>query len=62
MQWLRQFRCFINGHNHQPIKSIWVRYRQPMYFENEFAQEGENIVSKLYCPNCGDVVMIEVKK
>ena len=62
MQWFTRLFCFLGMHQYQPIRQIWVQHHQPLYFDGSYAREGENITTKLYCPHCGDVVVIEVDK
>lgn len=61
-QWVSKIKCFFGVHQYIPIRSIWVRFKQPVYFGNEYGQEGETIVSVIYCPVCGKRTEITVLK
>ena len=64
LQWVRTIGCVFGFHRHIPIREEWLLYRQKeLYLENQdYMKNGENIVTVLYCPVCGDRIKIDVKK
>ena len=61
-QWVSRIKCFFGFHQYISIREIWVRYKQPVYYDNEYGSEGEHIVSVIYCPICNKRVNIKILK
>ena len=63
-QWIRKIGCVFGFHGYIPIREEWLLYRQrELYLENQdYMKQGENIVSVIYCPHCGDRIDIKIKK
>lgn len=57
---MRIIGCWFGAHQWIPIRHIWVRFQRQIYFDNKYAEEGEQIVTKLYCPVCGKMKEIKV--
>jgi hypothetical protein len=64
MEWIRRIACFFGFHQYVPIRGSSFLYRQKeLYIENQdYMRETELIISKLYCPHCGKVMEINIKK
>lgn len=62
MKWIGKILCWCDIHQWIPVREVWVRFRSPQYFENEYTQEGENIVSKIICVRCLKSIEIDIKK
>ena len=65
MWFVRRLFCFFGFHQYVPIRGSAFLYRQkePFLLENQdYMKETELIFSKLYCPHCGDIIKIGIKK
>jgi hypothetical protein len=58
---MRRIGCFFGFHQWIPIRYIWVKFHAQMYFKNKYSHEGEQVVSKLFCPICGATKDIKVE-
>jgi len=64
MQWYSKIRCFLGIHQWVAIREEWFLYKQKeLYLEHpDYMKQGENIVSVIYCPCCGERRVIDIKK
>jgi len=62
MDWYGRIKCFLGLHQFHPIRFVWVRFKSPVYYDGEYPQEGEIIVSVLVCTCCNKRIEIDVKK
>ncbi len=61
MQWIRRIGCVFGYHQWIAIRYIWVRFHRNMYFKDKYSEEGERVVSRIYCPICGRIQEIQVE-
>ncbi len=64
LQWVRTLGCLFGFHQWVSIREEWFLYKQKeLYLEHpDYMKEGENIVSVIYCPCCGERREINIQK
>jgi len=58
---MRRIGCMFGFHQWVPIRSIWVKFHRNLYYKDKYSEEGEQVVTKLFCPVCGSVKNIKVE-